>query len=106
MMNIAFLALAIFAQGKDLAPCAASLAAKITPCAQTSLDVPADVVATLDDVPIRLADLDEATRKTIEALDAAVAAARARALREETDDLLLAREARRRGITTGRLIYD
>jgi protein-disulfide isomerase len=94
------------AQTKDVAPCAMTLAAKITPCAQPSSDVPADVVATLDDAPIRLADLGEATRKKIEGLDSAVAAARSRALREEIDDILLAREAARRGITTGRLIYD
>jgi hypothetical protein len=105
MMHIAFLALAVFAQTKDVAPCAATLAAKITPCAQPSSDVPADAVATLDDAPIRLADLDETTRKKVEGLDSAVAAARARALREEIDDILITREAARRGLTTGRLIY-
>ena len=94
--------LAVFAQ----TPCASPVGAKVTPCAQPALKVPADVIATVDDAPIVIADLDEATRKKIEGLDAAVAEARAKALREEIDDILLAREAGRRGTTTGRIIYD
>ena len=42
----------------------------------------------------------------IQGLDAAIAEARALALHEEIDDILLSREAARRGISVGRLIYD
>src|SRR5438874_10067213 len=83
---VAALPLAAFAQ----TPCASPIVAKITPCAANA---PADVIATLDEKPIRVSDLDEETRKSIEGLDAAIATARARAMREELDDALLAREA-------------
>ena len=59
----------------------------------------------LDMTPIRVADLDEATRKKIEGLTAAIAAARDKALRESTEDLLLEREAKRRGVRAGDLLY-
>ena len=105
--------LASVAQAQEPAPCAGGLTAPVKPCAQPS-DRPATqqagktsaaaVVATIDGAPITVADLDEATRKTIEGLDAALAEARRKALREEANDLLIAREARRRGIGVGRLL--
>lgn len=77
-------------------PCAAGLTAKATPCAESS-------VATIDGTTITMADLDEATRKRVEGLDAAIAEARQKALREEIDDLLLELEAARRGVSVGQL---
>jgi protein-disulfide isomerase len=84
-------------------PCAD--AKKITPCAEPSaLTAPASPIATLDGVAITVSDLDDATRKKVEGLDAAIAEARAKALREETADLVLEREALHRGVSAGRLL--
>ena len=92
-----FLLLALLEQ----TPCPSPLAPKITPCSATS----DDIIATLDGQPIRFGDLDENTRKEMDGLAATIANERKRAAREEVDDALLAREAERRKVTVGQLIY-
>ncbi|HSP13381.1 MAG TPA: thioredoxin domain-containing protein [Thermoanaerobaculia bacterium] len=99
---IALLLLAPASQAQE--PCAAP-ARKVVPCGEQSplaaFPLP---VATLDDTSITVADLDEATRKKIDGLDAAIAEARTKALRQETDDYVLDREALRRGASAAQVL--
>ena len=83
-------------------PCLSPLAPKITPCKATT----DEIVATIDGQPIKFADLDEDTRKSMEGLESKIAEARKQAAREEMDDVLLAREAARRNASVGQLIYN
>src|SRR5438034_2521239 len=95
--TIALVSVVPFANAQDQAPCTAGLTTtKITPCAQP--------LATIGDKPVTAADLDEETRKKVAGLDAAVAEARKKALRDAIDDTLLQLEAERRGVTLGRLL--
>jgi protein-disulfide isomerase len=95
LAGIALLSVTSFAQ--EQAPCTAGLTTtKIVPCGAP--------LATIGDKALTAADLDEETRKKVAGLDAAVAAARKKALREEIDDTLLQLEAERRGVTLGRLL--
>jgi len=99
-----FVVSAVAAQGQEPAPCAA-LTPKIQPCAQPAAPPEtAPPLATIDGTPVTLADLDESTRKSVAGLADAEAEARRKALREATDDLLIEKEAARRGITPGRLL--
>ncbi len=87
-------------------PCAV-LTPEPPPCAGPPADAaPAPPpLASVDGAAVTLADLDEATRKAAEGLEAAVAQARQRALRWEIDDALLALEAARLGVTPSELAY-
>ena len=100
----ALLAFLPLAHAQEPAPCSAAPMAKVKPCGVDKGEASEPAIAMLDGAPITIADLDEGTRKEIEGLDAAVEKARAKALRVAKDDALLAREAKRRGVTVGRLL--
>ncbi|MFI5119183.1 MAG: thioredoxin domain-containing protein [Thermoanaerobaculia bacterium] len=82
-------------QGPD-APCPVVRTEALPPC-----DAPAarSTLATLDGTKVTASDLDEAVRKRIDGLDAAVAEARRKALDAEVDDTLLRLEAERRKVS-------
>lgn len=94
------------AQAQEPAPCAAMNPNMLKPCAATSEleSETAPPLATIDGTPVTVNDLDEATRKKVEALPAAQVEAREKALRAEIDDMLLQLEAARRGTTVGTLL--
>lgn len=92
---------------QETGPC---VALRPTPCMAPAADAPSStpskspVIARMDGVDIRLSDLDEATRRKVEAADAEAASARRAALRREVDDVLFELEAARRGTTAKDLL--
>jgi protein-disulfide isomerase len=82
-------------QGQDM-PCPAVKTEMLAPC-----DAPAAgaTLGTVDGVNLTASDLDEAVRKRVAGLDAAVAEARRKALDAEVDDALLRLEAERRKVS-------
>jgi protein-disulfide isomerase len=83
------------AQARDV-PCAALKTQSLPPC-----DAPAagPTLATVDGAKVTASELDEAVRKRIDGLDAAVQEARRKALDAEVADALLRLEAERRKVS-------
>ena len=96
-------ALPVSAQGPVVAPCSAAPAV-VAPCGAKK-EPPPGTIALLDEQPIASADLDDKTRQKVDGLNTSIATARAKALRTEIDDLLIALESSRRGMKPGELVY-